>query len=331
MVLSLVISLVVGLILGQMMIPLLRRAKFGQEIRLEGPKSHLKKQGTPTMGGIVFFFSVGIALLVSDALNEKLLFLLFTTFAFGFTGLLDDALKLLKHESEGLTPKQKLLFQFVVSILVAIWAVYGLGLSTSLWLPVVNISVPLGFIYFPFIVFLMLGATNACNLTDGLDGLLSSVSVVVFLGYFILGYLLSFSETMFFALAMIGCLVAFLYYNMHPAKVFMGDTGSFFIGGAVVGLAILSKTELLLIFMGMTFVIEAISDIIQVIYYKKTKKRFFKMAPIHHHYEALGYSENQVVVLFSTATLIFVLIGLGLLYFSNYDVILSLQGASYVQ
>lgn len=331
MLLSLIISLVVGLILGQLMIPVLRRAKFGQEIRLDGPQSHLKKQGTPTMGGIVFFFALGIGLLVSDIISERMLFLVFTTFAFGITGLIDDALKLLKHESEGLTPKQKLFAQFLVAVVVAIWAVYGLGLSTSLWIPLLDFRLPLGFIYFPFIIVLMLGATNACNLTDGLDGLLSSVSVVVFLGYFILGHLLNFSETILFSLAMIGCLIAFLYYNKYPAKVFMGDTGSFFIGGAVVGLAILSKTELLLLFMGMTFVIEAVSDIIQVVVYKKTKKRFFKMAPIHHHFEALGYSEKQVVTLFSLATVLFVVVGLLLLYFSNYDVILSLQGASYVQ
>lgn len=331
MLLSLVISLVIGLILGQVMIPVLRRAKFGQEIRLDGPQSHLKKQGTPTMGGIVFFFSVAIALLVSSSISEELLFLLFTAFAFGFTGLIDDSLKLIKKESEGLTPKQKLFSQFLVALIVSLWAVYGLGLSTSLWIPLINTTLPLGFLYFPFILVFMLGATNACNLTDGLDGLLSSVSVIVYLGFLGVGYLLGLSEIMLFSLAMIGTLIAFLYYNKYPAKVFMGDTGSFFIGGAIVGLSILSKTELLLLFLGMTFVIEAVSDIIQVLVYKKTKKRFFKMAPIHHHYEALGYSEKQVVLLFSLATILFVAIGFGLLYFSDYELVLSLQGASYVQ
>ena len=177
----------------------------------------------------------------------------------------------------------------------------------------------------------MVGTTNACNLTDGIDGLLSSVSLIVFSGYFIISYLLNYEVAMIFSLTMIGGLFAFLFYNFNPAKVFMGDTGSFFIGGAVVGITILTKTELLLLLLGMIYAIEALSDIIQVMVYKKTKKRVFKMAPIHHHFELLGYSEKGVVALFSLATLVFVVLGLVTLWYSDISFLVDLQGENYVQ
>ena len=234
------------------------------------------------------------------------------------------------RRSEGLTPKQKIFFQIIVSIAITLFATKVVGLSTSVWIPICNINFELGALYYPFIIFIMVGTTNACNLTDGIDGLLTSVSLIVFSGYFIISYLLNYEVSMIFSLAMIGGLLAFLFYNFNPAKVFMGDTGSFFIGGAVVGIAILTKTELLLLFLGMIYVIEAVSDIIQVIVYKKTKKRVFKMAPIHHHFELSGYSEKGVVLLFCIATLVFVILGLVTFCYSDIDSLMNLQGEFYV-
>ena len=306
MIFSLIISLVVGLVIGHYMIPILTKVKFGQEIRQDGPEAHLKKRGTPTMGGILFFFTTSVGMLVGGKSDYSVWFLLLAAFAFGATGLLDDALKLVKKRSEGLTPKQKIFFQIITSVVLVFFATKVVGLGTSIWIPIFNSSIDLGILYYPLIVFIMVGTTNACNLTDGIDGLLSSVSLIVFSGYFIISYLLNYEVAMIFSLTMIGGLFAFLFYNFNPAKVFMGDTGSFFIGGAVVGITILTKTELLLLLLGMIYAIEALSDIIQVMVYKKTKKRVFKMAPIHHHFELLGYSEKGVVALFSLATLVFV-------------------------
>lgn len=331
MIFSLIISLVVGLVIGHYMIPILTKVKFGQEIRQDGPEAHLKKRGTPTMGGILFFFTTSVGMLVGGKSDYSVWFLLLAAFAFGATGLLDDALKLVKKRSEGLTPKQKIFFQIITSVVLVFFATKVVGLGTSIWIPIFNSSIDLGILYYPLIVFIMVGTTNACNLTDGIDGLLSSVSLIVFSGYFIISYLLNYEVAMIFSLTMIGGLFAFLFYNFNPAKVFMGDTGSFFIGGAVVGITILTKTELLLLLLGMIYAIEALSDIIQVMVYKKTKKRVFKMAPIHHHFELLGYSEKGVVALFSLATLVFVVLGLVTLWYSDISFLVDLQGENYVQ
>ena len=331
MIFSLIISLVVGLVIGHYMIPILTKVKFGQEIRQDGPEAHLKKRGTPTMGGILFFFTTSVGMLVGGKSDYSVWFLLLAAFAFGATGLLDDALKLVKKRSEGLTPKQKIFFQIITSVVLVFFATKVVGLGTSIWIPIFNSSIDLGILYYPLIVFIMVGTTNACNLTDGIDGLLSSVSLIVFSGYFIISYLLNYEVAMIFSLTMIGGLFAFLFYNSNPAKVFMGDTGSFFIGGAVVGITILTKTELLLLLLGMIYAIEALSDIIQVMVYKKTKKRVFKMAPIHHHFELLGYSEKGVVALFSLATLVFVVLGLVTLWYSDISFLVDLQGENYVQ
>ena len=331
MIFSLIISLVVGLVIGHYMIPILTKVKFGQEIRQDGPEAHLKKRGTPTMGGILFFFTTSVGMLVGGKSDYSVWFLLLAAFAFGATGLLDDALKLVKKRSEGLTPKQKIFFQIITSVVLVFFATKVVGLGTSIWIPIFNSSIDLGMLYYPLIVFIMVGTTNACNLTDGIDGLLSSVSLIVFSGYFIISYLLNYEVAMIFSLTMIGGLFAFLFYNFNPAKVFMGDTGSFFIGGAVVGITILTKTELLLLLLGMIYAIEALSDIIQVMVYKKTKKRVFKMAPIHHHFELLGYSEKGVVALFSLATLVFVVLGLVTLWYSDISFLVDLQGENYVQ
>ena len=305
MIFSLIISLVVGLVIGHYMIPILTKVKFGQEIRQDGPEAHLKKRGTPTMGGILFFFTTSVGMLVGGKSDYSVWFLLLAAFAFGATGLLDDALKLVKKRSEGLTPKQKIFFQIITSVVLVFFATKVVGLGTSIWIPIFNSSIDLGILYYPLIVFIMVGTTNACNLTDGIDGLLSSVSLIVFSGYFIISYLLNYEVAMIFSLTMIGGLFAFLFYNFNPAKVFMGDTGSLALGGFVVAMAIQTETALYIPFFAFVYFMEVLSVIIQVGYFKMTHgKRIFKMAPIHHHFELLGWSETRVVTIFSIITIL---------------------------
>lgn len=319
-------SLLMGLVAGYVMIPLLRRLKFGQEVRDDGPQSHLSKQGTPTMGGILFFLAVPLGVLVSGAGNQVLFFLVMASFFFGAIGLADDALKIVFRHSEGLTPKQKILLQLLVSIGLILWALQGLGLSSSVWIPVFNHSWDAGFLYWPFMIFVILGTTNSCNLTDGLDGLLSTVSFLVFLGFVAIGAYQNDRSVMVFAFIMVAACLAFLAYNRHPAKVFMGDTGSFFIGGAVVALAMVTKTEFLLPLIGLIYMLESVSDIIQVLVYKKTRRRVFKMAPLHHHFELSGLKETQVVALFAAVSMACVVLSLIVLNRAEPSLFFQLKG-----
>lgn len=307
-----VIALVIGLIVGRFMIPVLHTLKFGQSIREEGPKSHQKKQGTPTMGGILFMITVVVTLLVTGQFSGITWFIVGSAFLFGGIGLADDAIKIIMHHNEGLTPKQKLVLQFVAAIVIIFWA-SRLDMNTSdFWIPLFNIVLPLGVLYWPLMIFIILGTTNSANLTDGLDGLLTTVTIIVLLGYFAIVKIYNEPHSLVVIAVMIGACLAFLFYNHNPARVFMGDTGSFFIGGLVVGLAIVTKTELLIPAMCFTYLLEACSDIIQVLVYKRTKRRVFRMAPLHHHFELGGRSENQVVRLFSIITLVSCVIGVAL-------------------
>lgn len=304
MLMGFIVSLFVGVVVSHFMIPLLRRLKFGQEVRDDGPQSHLKKQGTPTMGGILFFIAVPLAVAFSGTANQMLWFLVVSAALFGLIGLADDALKIVFRHSEGLTPKQKLAAQLFLAIVLLWWALHGLGLSTDLWIPLWDRVWQAGWLYWPLMVFVILGTTNSCNLTDGLDGLLSTVSIVVFFIYGFIAYVQGDQGAMVFVAIMIAANLAFLVYNRHPARVFMGDTGSFFIGGAVVALAMTTKTEFLLPLIGLIYMLEAVSDIIQVLVYKKTRRRVFKMAPLHHHFELSGLKETQVVALFAGVTIV---------------------------
>lgn len=298
------VSLVIGLIVGHFMIPVLHRLKFGQSIREEGPKSHQKKQGTPTMGGILFMITVVLALLVTGQFSGITWFVVGSAFLFGAIGLADDAIKIVMHHNEGLTPKQKIVLQLVAAALIIFWA-SRLGMNTSdLWVPLFNVVLPVGILYWPFMIFIIVGTTNSANLTDGLDGLLTTVSIIIFLGMFAILKLYNEPNSLVVVAVMIGACLAFLFYNHNPARVFMGDTGSFFIGGMVVALTMVTKTELLIPLLCFTYLIEACSDIIQVLVYKRTKRRVFRMAPLHHHFELGGRTENQVVMLFGIITLV---------------------------
>lgn len=309
-IIAFLVSGILGAFIGRSLVPFLKRLKFGQSIREEGPQSHLQKQGTPTMGGLLFFLSMPLALVLSWSISKESLFLLGTAYLFGMIGLLDDGLKIIWHQNLGLRAWQKIVLQLICAVLVLLWATKGLGLEPAFWIPKTTIIFGSGFFYLFLMFFVLLGTTNAANLTDGLDGLLASVTLVIAIGYFFIGLFLRIPTAMVFAAALAGTMIAFLIFNRHPAAVFMGDTGSFFIGGAVVGLAILTKTELLLPLICIVYVLEALSVIVQVAVFKRTGRRVFRMSPLHHHFELCGYKEVQVVRIFAMVALLAVVLSL---------------------
>ena len=300
-------SLAATALIMPFLIPMLRRMKFGQVIRAEGPAWHVKKNGTPTMGGVAFLLvSVIVAFIVCP--NTKIRIGIITAALYGVVGFLVDFIKIKMKRNLGLTAKQKLLFQILISVAFGVITVNAGYVDTTLKIPFANIVFDAGWLYIPFITVFMVGVTNAVNLTDGLDGLATSVTVVVCAFFVFASIMLRELENSYFACAVAGSLVGFLIFNFHPAKVFMGDTGSLFLGGAVSVMAINLKLELLLILTGFIYVIEALSVIIQVISFKTTGKRVFLMSPIHHHYEKKGMSEVKIVFAFSAVTLIMCII-----------------------
>lgn len=309
---TILLGFLITVLLSPMFIPLLRKLKFGQSIREEGPKSHMKKAGTPTMGGIMIILSIIITSLVMNqffgSLSLDLFLLLFATFAFGLLGFLDDFIIVVMKRNLGLTSRQKFLGQIIISVIF--YLLYrSTGLPHTITLPIVDISVDFGWLYFPFIVFWLVGFSNAVNLTDGLDGLVSGTSAIAFGAFAILAWNQGQIDVALFALSVVGAVLGFLVFNAHPAKVFMGDTGSLALGGAIAALSIIVKAELLLVIIGGIFVIETLSVILQVISFKTTGKRIFLMSPLHHHYELAGWSEWKIVTTFWTVGLIFAVLG----------------------
>lgn len=303
------VAFVLALIMGPLFIPILRRMKFGQQVRTEGPKAHLKKQGTPTMGGIIIMLTLALASLRFAEFDIQLLILLIATLGYGLIGFLDDYIKIVFKRSLGLTAKQKLAGQLLVSLIVCVLLVKS-GYSTEIHIPFADISFNLGWFYFPCMVILMLGASNAVNFTDGLDGLLAGTSAIAFGAYTIIAMNNTQPDVAIFSAAMVGAVLGFLVFNAHPAKVFMGDTGSLGIGGGLVAVAVLTKAELVLAIIGGIFLIEILSVVIQVVSFKTRGKRVFKMSPIHHHFELVGWSEWRVVITFWTVGLVFAALGL---------------------
>ena len=303
----------ISVLLAPFFIPFLRRLKFGQSIREEGPKSHQKKSGTPTMGGIIIILSIVITTLVmtgkfSEATITTFL-LLFVTIGYGLLGFLDDFIKVVMKRNLGLTSKQKLIGQILIAVIFYIIYKQS-GFSTAVTIPGLDVSFDLGIFYVLFIVFWLVGFSNAVNLTDGLDGLVSGSSAIVFGAFAVLAWNQSQYDIAIFSVAIVGAVLGFLVFNAHPAKVFMGDTGSLALGGAIATIAIMTKLELLLIIIGGVFVVETLSVIIQVISFKTTGKRVFKMSPLHHHYELVGWSEWRVVVTFWSVGLLFAILGI---------------------
>ncbi len=319
-VLSMLMTFVITVVILRFLIPKLRSLKMGQKILDIGPRWHKSKEGTPTMGGLAFiiamtltFLTVGIYALVTTNTLWALQF--FITYAmallFAVIGIWDDSLKLLKRENEGFKAWQKFTLQCAIAAAYLFAMTKFCGLTTELHIPFANIYVELGFWYYIIAGFIIVGIVNSVNLTDGIDGLASSVTTVAGAFFAVAAFVVGAANTMFAALPtalisamMIGGCIGFLVYNFYPARVFMGDTGSLFLGGLVAGLAFLAGSPLLVLIVGIVYVMEAASDIIQVGFFKLTHKRVFKMAPIHHHFEQCGWSEIKICAVFSIVTLI---------------------------
>ncbi|MBY6273458.1 MAG: phospho-N-acetylmuramoyl-pentapeptide-transferase [Caldibacillus debilis] len=310
---TMLIAFFTAVLLSPGMIKLLKRLNFGQSIREEGPKTHQKKSGIPTMGGLVILSATLISSLFMTAyfygIGPETLLLIFVTFAFGLLGFLDDFIKVVFKRNLGLTSGQKFLGQIAISLVFYLVLRYY-GFSDTVKIPGVDYSLPLGWLYAPFAVFWLVGFSNALNLTDGLDGLLSGTAAIAFGAYGILAWYQGQYEVALFAVAVVGAVLGFLVFNAHPAKVFMGDTGSLALGGSLTAIALLTKLELLLLIIGGVFVIETLSVILQVISFKTTGKRIFRMSPLHHHYELSGWSEWRIVATFWTAGLLFAALGI---------------------
>lgn len=302
-------------VIGMWLIPFLRRLHFGQTILDIGPAWHKSKQGTPTMGGIMFIAGITIAILagwltlelseqgVADASAAGSFYLwggLLMALAFGLIGFLDDYISVVKKQNLGLKAGQKSLGQLLVAV-VYLAAQQIFAPTTSFWLPFIG-DLDIGIFYYPLMLFIIVGTVNAVNLTDGIDGLDASVTMVAAMGFMVIASIAGFSQMNLLAAALAGGCLGFLVWNFHPAKVFMGDTGSLFLGGMVVALAFGLRRPLLLVFIGIVYVVETLSDIIQIGSVKLTGKRVFKMAPIHHHFEMSGWSEVKIVAVFSAVT-----------------------------
>ena len=316
-VIAIVISFVVTAVVGRFLVPALRALKAGQSIKTDGPTWHMSKQGTPTMGGIMFIAGIAVAVLALcwkdiAAGDYTALFVLVFALVFGVIGFIDDYAKLKKKENTGLTSAQKFLLQLAAAIAFIALLRYTGQLSPNLYIPFFNVSIVLPWVvYMIFAAFVMVGCVNAVNITDGVDGLAAGVTVPVALFFTVVCALWGKVALGTFSGALLGALFGFLIYNFHPAKVFMGDTGSLFLGGAVCGLAFALDMPLILILVGIIYIAETLSDIIQVVYFKATHgKRIFRMAPLHHHFEMGGWSEKKLVFVFTGITLVFCVLAL---------------------
>ena len=315
-VITLVIAFAVSALVVGRLIPFLKKKQFKQYVREEGPQSHLKKTGTPSMGGIGIISGAIVAALimglVTGTLSLNTLMPMAAMLLYALIGFIDDYEKAIKKNNLGLNAKQKLVMQFGFSLAVALFAYFfsgGAGVSSSsIWIPLFNVYLELGILYIPFVVFVMIAFSNAVNLTDGLDGLASGITALVAFFMVTAGLAFGFTgEVLFFGGIAGGCL-GFLLYNRNPAKIFMGDTGSMALGGALAAGGIMMKLEFILAVAGLIYVMEALSVIIQVGVFKKTGKRVFKMAPLHHHFELCGMTEQKVVFMFWGITLGFCLL-----------------------
>ena len=309
------VSFVVTFFIGKPVLRELRALKAGQEIRKDGPTWHAGKAGTPTMGGIMFILGTGITVLVLGwgrmlAGEFDHLYVYLFALIFGLIGFVDDYRKVRQHQNEGLTAKQKFLLQLAAAVLFLCLMRYEEMLTNRLYIPFFQVSVTIPWlVYLIFAAFVIVGTVNAVNLTDGIDGLATSVTFVVMVFFAVTTALWNLTTLALFPAALAGGLAAFFCYNHHPAKCFMGDTGSLFLGGAVAALAFAADMPLILILVGIIYIAETMSDIIQVAYFKATHgKRFFKMAPLHHHLELSGWSEAKLVTVFSAITALFCLL-----------------------
>ena len=300
-----IVSLLISTVGTKLLIPFLKQKQFGQFIREEGPEAHKKKAGTPTMGGVMIVLGIAAGLATGIVINgdaADTFAIILTMLVFGAIGFLDDFEKIAKKNNLGLTAKQKILLQVLLSLGIGLYMILG-GNGTDVLIPFVNIYVNFGLFFMPFVILTEVAMSNGVNLSDGLDGLASSVTLVVAILFAVVGYTHDVDILTVSGLAIAGSLIGFLFFNKYPAKIFMGDTGSMALGGVLSAIAIVSKTEFLLPIAGIIYVVESLSVIIQVVYFRKTGgKRFFRMAPIHHHFELGGMKEYNVVKLFTLVT-----------------------------
>ena len=308
---SFLVAFAASALIGRFLIPWLHALKAGQSIKEIGPVWHMAKQGTPTMGGIMFIAGIFIAILVTgwqDFSQGRFgaLFVFLFALVFGVIGFLDDFMKVKYHKNEGLTAPQKFLLQLAAAIVFTVLLRYTGYLTPDLYIPFVNVSFQLPWaVYMVFAAFVIVATVNAVNLTDGVDGLATGVTLPVALFFLAVSLMWKITDLSIFAAALVGGLCAFLIYNFHPAKVFMGDTGSLFLGGTVCGLAFALDIPLIIVLVGIIYLLETLSDIIQVTYFKLTHgKRIFRMAPLHHHFEMGGWSEEKLFTVFTLVTLV---------------------------
>lgn len=304
------IAILVSIAMGPFMIPFLTRLKVGQNIRDDGPKRHLSKAGTPTMGGIIIITAVMVASFIMAGSSQQVLVAVLVMLAVGAIGFVDDYIKVVLKRSLGLRARDKLLWQSIIGLILGFVLIFYLGRGTEILIPFSGTKFDLGYFYIPFVMLVLISCSNGVNLTDGLDGLASGVTLFVALAFALISIMMGHFNMLVFCGALIGACLGFLVFNHYPARVFMGDTGSMAIGGAIAAIATINQAEIALIIIGGVYVLEVLSDIIQVVSFKTTGKRVFLMAPLHHHFELKGWSERKVVWFFSLLSLGFALLGL---------------------
>ncbi len=320
-IIAILLSFTISLVTGYFIIPELKKLKFGQSVREDGPKSHLVKNGIPTIGGIMFIFSTVITIVILGfVLNYKFSYyigiVLVVFIGYSIIGFIDDYLNIKRKTSKGLTPIQKLIFQFVIAgIAYYLYSQLPISNLNTISINTFDIEINIGKFYFLYILLMIVGFSNAVNLTDGLDGLSGGLSVIAFIVFGLIArrmgiYILDMNDLALFSFALVGGLIGFLFYNVYPAKVFMGDTGSLTLGATLATIAILTRHDITLFIVGGVFIIEIMSVVLQVLSYKINKRRVFLMAPIHHHFELLGWTERQIVRTFWVIGLILGLLGL---------------------
>ena len=320
----LIVSFAVTIVLALIIIPILKKIKVGQIERDDGPKSHLKKQGTPTMGGVIFIIAIIICTIISYLyykkigdfqLANRLLPMLILTIGFGVIGFIDDFKKLVLKNTKGLNPANKMMGLFIISLIYIIFMLKFSDHRTEILIPIwkKEIVLPI-YIYIPFAILVILGTTNAVNLTDGVDGLSSSVCSIIIACLTVISMINNTTSVSIIGSISVGAILGFLMFNLHPARVMMGDTGSLFLGGLISCIALYLKLPLILIIIAIVPILETLSVMIQVYYYKKTGNRIFKMAPLHHHFELSGWNENKVVRVFSVVTFLACVLGILMVY-----------------
>ena len=318
---ALLITFALTVVMSLVFIPILRRLKVGQQERDDGPETHLKKQGTPTMGGIIIMIAVIITCIfmyyyythqtIEPTIAKNIIPILVASVGFGIMGFIDDFKKVVLKNTKGPSPKAKMFGLLIVAVAYTIFLTNVVKIGTDIYIPFIKqtINIPI-WAYIPFAIFVMLGTTNAVNLTDGIDGLSSSVTTIIVTCLTVIAIVFNIKEVTLFGSCVAGACLGFLLFNIYPSKVMMGDTGSLFLGGAVAAMALYLKIPLLLVIIAIVPILETLSVMIQVLHFKRTGNRIFKMAPLHHHFELSGWKENKVVSIFTLVTIISCIIGI---------------------